>query len=147
MTARRAEAGDAVVGQNIRVHRLARRMSQSALADAIGITFQQVQKYEKGVNRVGAARLVRIARALGVPTAKLLAGIEAVDKGGASPLALIAERQPLRLAQAFAAIRDRAVRRTLVQLTEQIAQEIPGRAGRDKFAKKSYARPSKPRLS
>ena len=130
MTARRAEAGDAVVGQNIRVHRLARRMSQTALANAIGITFQQVQKYEKGVNRVGAG-LVRIARALGVPTVKLLAGIEAADKGGASPLALIAERQPLRLAQAFAAIRDRAVRRTLVQLTEQIAQEIPGRAGRE----------------
>ena len=130
MTARRAEAGDAVVGQNIRVHRLARRMSQSALADAIGITFQQVQKYEKGVNRVGAARLVRIARALGVPAAKLLAGIEAADRGGASPLALIAERQPLRLAQAFAAIRDRALRRTLVQLTEQIARAIPGKGGR-----------------
>jgi transcriptional regulator with XRE-family HTH domain len=130
MTARRAEAGDAVVGQNIRVQRLARRMSQSALADAIGITFQQVQKYEKGVNRVGAARLVRIARALGVPAAKLLAGIEAADRGGASPLALIAERQPLRLAQAFAAIRDRALRRTLVQLTEQIARAIPGKGGR-----------------
>jgi len=130
MTARRAEAGDAVVGQNIRVYRLARRMSQSALADAIGITFQQVQKYEKGVNRVGAARLVRIAKALGVPTGKLLAGIEAADKGGASPLALIAARQPLRLVQAFATIGDKQVRRDLMHLAEAIARAMARRGGR-----------------
>jgi len=124
MTARRAEAGDAVVGQNVRAHRLARQMSQTALAEAIGITFQQVQKYEKGVNRIGAARLVRIARALEVPAVKLLAGIERPEKGAASPLALIAERQPLRLAQAFAAIGDKQVRRSLMQLAEAVARAV-----------------------
>ncbi len=76
LVARRAEAGDAVVGRNIRLHRLSRGMSQTALADGIGITFQQVQKYEKGVNRVGAARLMRIANTLNVPVARLLAGID-----------------------------------------------------------------------
>ena len=113
-----------MVGQNVRAHRLARQMSQTALADAIGITFQQVQKYEKGVNRIAAARLVRIARVLSVPTTKLLAGIEAAEKGADSPLALIAERQPLRLAQAFAAIGDKRVRRSLMQLAEAVASAV-----------------------
>ena len=129
MTARRAEAGDAVVGHNIRVHRLARHMSQTALADAIGITFQQVQKYEKGVNRVGAARLVRIATALDVPAGRLLAGIDAPRKGAPSPVTLIAERQPLRLVQAFAAIGDKQVRRSLMQLAEAVARVTARRRG------------------
>src|SRR6266850_2384042 len=75
MPARRADANDAVVGHDIRVQRLAKSMSQSALADAIGIAFQQVQKYEQGVNRVGAGRLVRVAAALDVPVMTLLDGI------------------------------------------------------------------------
>src|SRR6185503_8028410 len=124
MTARRAEAGDAVVGQNIRVHRLARRMSQSALADAIGITFQQVQKYEKGVNRVGSGRLVKIAAALDVPVMTLLDGIAGARRRGGAPaaLALIAHAQPLRLIHAFAAIEDKGVRRALLGLAEGIAR-------------------------
>jgi transcriptional regulator with XRE-family HTH domain len=122
MTARRAEAGDAVVGSNIRLHRLARHMSQTDLADGIGITFQQVQKYEKGVNRVGAARLVRIATVLNVPVAELLAGVDGPKRGVPSPVTLIAARQPLRLAQAFAAIGDKDIRRSLMQLAEQIVR-------------------------
>jgi transcriptional regulator with XRE-family HTH domain len=130
VNARRAEAGDGVVGRNIRVHRLVRHMSQTALAKSIGITFQQVQKYEKDVNRVGAARLVRIATALNVPVGKLLAGIDAPKgRDAASLLALLAERQPLRLLQAFAAIADKGVRRSLMQLAEEIAQAVPRRRG------------------
>jgi transcriptional regulator with XRE-family HTH domain len=126
MSKRRAEAGDGVVGRNIRVHRLARRMSQTDLGRAIGVTFQQVQKYEKGVNRVGAARLVRIAAALEVPVDKLLAGIGGPKpRDAASPFALIAERQPLRLVQAYAAIDDKGVRRTLTLLAEGIARAMP----------------------
>ena len=75
MRKRRADAGDAVVGHNIRAHRLVRQMSQSDLARAIGVTFQQVQKYEKGANRVGAARLVQVASALGIPATALLQGV------------------------------------------------------------------------
>ena len=68
-------------------------MSQTALADAIGITFQQVQKYEKGANRVGSGRLVRIADALDVPVMTLLpASGRRRECADASPLALIAER-------------------------------------------------------
>jgi len=130
MTARRAEAGDAVVGRNIRVHRLARHMSQTALADGLGITFQQVQKYEKGVNRVSAARLMRIATALNVPVGRLLVGIDTpVTRDMASPVALIAHAQPMRLVQAFAAINDKRVRRSLMKLAEGIARVMPRRRG------------------
>ena len=99
MGGRRADGNDGIVGRNIRVHRLARKMSQTGLADAIGITFQQVQKYEKGVNRVGSGRLVRIANALNVPVMTLLRGVPgaAARTADASPVALIARAQPLRL--------------------------------------------------
>ena len=124
MPGRRADANDAIVGRNIRVHRLARKLSQLALAAAIGISFQQVQKYEKGANRVGAGRLVRIANALGVPVMALLAGVPGAARktADATPVALIAKAQPLRLVQAFAAIEDRTVRRALLALTEGVAE-------------------------
>src|SRR5882762_170486 len=79
MTIRRADANDAIVGQNIRANRLSRGMSQSDLAGAIGVTFQQVQKYEKGTNRVGSGRLVRVAAALEIRVTTLLRGIPGVE--------------------------------------------------------------------
>ena len=74
MSQRRADANDAIVGHNIRAHLLMKKMSQSALAGEIGITFQQVQIRE-GVNRVGSGRLVRIATVLDVPVMTLFAGV------------------------------------------------------------------------
>ena len=62
MTKRRADGNDVIVGRNIRVHRLARKMSQTGLAAAIGISFQQLQKYEKGANRISAGRLQQISQ-------------------------------------------------------------------------------------
>jgi len=123
MGARRGEAGDAVVGRNIRLYRLARRMSQTDLANGIDATSGQVQKYEKGESAVGAARLARIASALKVPAGELVAGLDAPEqRSGSAPLALIAEAMPMRLIQAFSKIPDRAVRRSLMQLTEDIAR-------------------------
>ena len=124
MSARRADANDAVVGHNIRFQRLSRKMSQSALAGEIGITFQQVQKYEKGANRVGAGRLVAIATVLDVPVMTLLAGVPGAGAKSPAPsaVALIANAQPLRLVQAFAAINDKPMRRALMALTEGIAR-------------------------
>ena len=123
MGKRRADGNDAIVGRNIRVHRLTRKMSQSALAQAIGITFQQVQKYETGKNRVGSGRLVRIADTFGVPVMTLLAGVPGAARQtrDVSPLALIARAQPLRLVKAFARIEDQAMRRALVAVVEGIA--------------------------
>ena len=65
--ARRADSRDEEVGRRVHSRRLERRLSQTELADAIGVTFQQVQKYEKGRNRIGAGRLERISEKLGVP--------------------------------------------------------------------------------
>ena len=64
---RRATAEDVAIGQTLRALRLDRGLSQSQLGEKVGVTFQQMQKYEKGVNRVSAGRLARIATALGVP--------------------------------------------------------------------------------
>jgi transcriptional regulator with XRE-family HTH domain len=72
---------DATISQRIRAQRLNRKLSQTELANALGVTFQQVQKYEKGVNRVGSGRLQQIAETLGVTPAFFFDGAEA---GGAS---------------------------------------------------------------
>src|SRR3989440_10421272 len=74
IVARRADARDAEVGRRVRARRLECRLSQTELADKLGVTFQQVQKYEKGVNRIGAGRLQRICEALEVNASFLLDG-------------------------------------------------------------------------
>jgi transcriptional regulator with XRE-family HTH domain len=126
MSMRRADANDALVGHNIRVQRLAKKMSQSTRAAQIGISFQQLQKYENGMNRVGAGRLVRIAAALNVPVMTLLDGVAAKGRAeGMLPSRLLANRHPLRLAQAFATIEDRQVRAALLALTEGFARMMP----------------------
>lgn len=73
MRPKRADHIDRVVGQRVRARRIEHGLSQSALAEAGGISFQQIQKYEKGSNRISVGRLVQIASALGTTPAKLLA--------------------------------------------------------------------------
>ncbi|MFL4968348.1 MAG: helix-turn-helix domain-containing protein [Xanthobacteraceae bacterium] len=77
MSPKRPDAIDVLVGHNIRIQRHAKGVSQTELAQRVGVTFQQVQKYEGGVNRVGAGRLTRIAAVLGVPVTALLDGSRA----------------------------------------------------------------------
>src|ERR1700674_5142714 len=72
---------DVEVGRRIRIQRMARGISQTELGDKIGVTFQQVQKYEKGANRVGAGRLTRIAKVLGVSVGTFFGG---PDEGAAA---------------------------------------------------------------
>ena len=123
MSKRRASASDAVVGRNIRTYRFARRMSQSKLGEAIGVTFQQVQKYENGTNRVGSGRLVLVAQALQVPVLALFKGVPGVGrKADAEIPGLLAHRHRLRLARAFALIDDTDVCRYLMLLTERVAR-------------------------
>lgn len=79
--ARSASARDRTIGANMRRERLARDLSQTTIAEALGVTFQQVQKYEKGTNRVAAVTLIDIASAIGCSLADLLAGLnEAVAR-------------------------------------------------------------------
>jgi transcriptional regulator with XRE-family HTH domain len=81
------------------------------------------QKYEKGVNRVGSSRLYRLADVFEVPVVTLYDGADSrrVDTRGKSALKLISERQPLRLVQAFAGIKDMRVRRAVITLIEKLA--------------------------
>ena len=77
---RTATAVDSHVGQKIRARRIFLQMSQTEVADALGITFQQIQKYEKGMNRVGASRLQQISDALGVSPFYFFEGAPTVGK-------------------------------------------------------------------
>ncbi len=117
---------DVLVGQNIRICRLQQRFSQTELGRRIGVTFQQVQKYEKGANRVGASRLSQIADVLGVPLLALFDGsatathhAEAED----TPRALLANPHSLRLLQGFDKIGSDAARAALLQLVDALADE------------------------
>jgi transcriptional regulator with XRE-family HTH domain len=118
---------DVQVGQRIRVQRQAIGMSQTKLADALGVTFQQVQKYETGKNRVGAGRLTRIASVLQVPVANLLGtddgpGRALERQGGASsPVKMMTIPGALKLLRAYRDLSDSKMRRTVVQLVYNIA--------------------------
>ncbi|HYS47795.1 MAG TPA: helix-turn-helix transcriptional regulator [Xanthobacteraceae bacterium] len=117
---------DVAVGRNVRIRRMAKGLSQSQLGRRLGITFQQVQKYEKGTNRIGSGRLVRIAEILEVPVAALFDGVDGPSSSGVpSGLHLLADRRSLRLAQAFAVIQDAAVRLSIVGLVERVAAAVP----------------------
>ncbi len=72
---------DKQVGARIRARRMALQISQGSLAEAVGVTFQQVQKYENGANRVSTSRLAQIAEALKVPVAYLFDGLDGRDHG------------------------------------------------------------------
>jgi len=120
---------DIEVGQRIRIQRLALGLSQTELADRIGVTFQQVQKYEKGANRVGAGRLTQIAKVLSVTVGSFFDGRDAIDKvarqGLASPLAAMAQPYAYRLLRAYSTITDADLRRTIVEFVEQVAVKPP----------------------
>ena len=114
-------AGDADIemGRRIRLRRLEAGISQEELGDKLGVTFQQVQKYERGFNRVSAARLQLIAEMFGVDIPFFYDG----DGKGPDVDSLLALNSlfSLRLLRAYTAIKDRAVQRELVILVEMIA--------------------------
>jgi transcriptional regulator with XRE-family HTH domain len=125
---------DAFVGSRIRSQRLVRRMSQTELGRRVGVTFQQVQKYEKGRNRVSASRLQRISDVLAVPVAFFFGdGAESKNASAAAEtgLAFLETAGAVRLVRAYSKIRDSITRRSLVELAETMAREAGGRkAGR-----------------
>jgi transcriptional regulator with XRE-family HTH domain len=121
---------DKYVGSRVRMRRIMLGMSQEKLGEALGLTFQQVQKYEKGTNRVGASRIQQISEILQVPVSFLFEGspgIMGASAGGeaASPAYVsdfLATSEGLALTRAFTRIRDAKLRRSIVELVEQIAE-------------------------
>ena len=118
---RSAGKPDIEMGKRIRLRRVEQRISQAELGQKLGVSFQQVQKYEKGVNRVGAARLQQIATALDVPVTFFY------DGDGKSreveSLLFLDSAFSLRLLRAYSKIKDQTVQRQLVSLMESIAAE------------------------
>jgi transcriptional regulator with XRE-family HTH domain len=114
---------DVMVGAKIRIFRIRRGVSQTDLAEQIGVTFQQVQKYEKGMNRVGASRLSRIATVLGVSIGELFEppGDKLADL--TSPLRLLAEPGALRLLKSYSRTSDPCVRRDIIEFAEATAHQ------------------------
>ena len=122
-----AQLIDRLIARNIRQQRLWKQLSQTELGDAIGVTFQQIQKYETGANRTSAARLFHIAQALGVPVAALFDESRVTDECGhpdrKAPLSLKAERQAARLVKAFSRIASAKLRSRIAELIEEM---VPG---------------------
>jgi transcriptional regulator with XRE-family HTH domain len=128
---------DKYVGSRVRMRRIMLGMSQEKLGEALGLTFQQIQKYEKGTNRVGASRIAQISEILQVPVSFLFEGGPtgkpgAEDYGeGTSPTYVsdfLATSEGLSLTRAFTRIPDPKLRRTIVEMVEQIAaREGPDR--------------------
>ena len=113
MVARTPDPLDVMVGARIRIFRTHSGMSQSDLAEKIGVAFQQVQKYEKGTNRVGASRLSRIAAVLGVSIGELFEASAEKPGDAKSPFRLLAGRDALRVLTAFSRMSDPRVRRAI----------------------------------
>src|SRR5262245_208521 len=121
---------DKHVGSRVRMRRMMLGMSQEKLGDALGLTFQQVQKYEKGTNRIGASRLQQISHILQVPVAFFFEGAPNIpgqsDGMGEAPSPayvsdFLATSDGLALTKAFMRIKDSKLRRRIVDLVEQIA--------------------------
>jgi transcriptional regulator with XRE-family HTH domain len=115
---------DEVVGRRMRARRLQLGLSQQALGDALGISYQQVQKYEKGVSRIGAGRLQQVAKILTVPVSFFFDENLGGSQEGDEVLAFLDAPYTLRLVQAFAGMPDRFIQQRIVQLIEQIVASI-----------------------
>src|SRR6516162_8282335 len=129
-----ANPTDKHVGSRVRMRRMMLGLSQEKLGDSLGLTFQQIQKYEKGTNRIGASRLYQISHILQVPVAFFFEGApnaqtagrqeglaEAPSPAPAYVSDFLATADGLALTKAFMRIEDSKLRRRIVDLVEQIA--------------------------
>ena len=127
---------DRHVGSRVRMRRVLLGMSQEKLGEALSLTFQQVQKYEKGTNRIGASRLQQISKTLNVPPAYFFDGAPSFDSGtegsmhsaaaeagSAYVVDFLSTTEGLHLNRAFARIQDAKVRRRIVDLVSALAGE------------------------
>ena len=110
---------DTELGKRIRLRRVERHISQTELGDKLGVSFQHVQKYEKGVNRIGASRLQQIATALDVPLTFFYSGDGKARE--VESLLFIDSSFSLRLLRAYSKVKDQAMQRQFVSLIESIA--------------------------
>ena len=131
MPKKQANPVDAHVGHRVRLRRMLVGMSQERLGELLGLTFQQVQKYEKGVNRIGAGRLYELAGILGVPVSFFYedltpATTSASGVAGSEPppvMEFVSSGEGLQLSLAFMKIRDQKIRRKILELVRSLAED------------------------
>jgi len=132
MNKKRPNPIDVHVGSRIRLRRNMLGFSQERLGESLGITFQQIQKYEKGTNRVGASRLQAIASILNTPVSFFFEGAPDEDEANAGKLAeegspyvadFLSSSEGIQLNRAFVKIADAKVRRKILDLVKALAAE------------------------
>ncbi|AXK79668.1 XRE family transcriptional regulator [Pseudolabrys taiwanensis] len=124
MADRSLTAVDVLVGQRLKMARMTKGVTQEKLADAVGLTFQQIQKYETGRNRIGTGRLHAMAEALGVPVSYFFEGSKSVASTAATEMEAIHEalstKEGVRIAASLSRIADLKLRRSIADLLEEI---------------------------
>jgi transcriptional regulator with XRE-family HTH domain len=122
-----AERVDAQIGSRIRLMRALVGISQEKLGHLLGLTFQQIQKYEKGTNRISAGRLSEVARVLSVPISSFYEGLSEHTSDTPTNISLMQSLsgQELQLSLAFARIKDATLRKHLLGLVETLAVSAP----------------------
>ncbi len=128
MPKKQANPIDIQVGNRVRIRRMLIGMSQERLGDLLGLTFQQVQKYEKGVNRIGAGRLFEVSRILNVPVDFFYEGVAAGLPDGEAEttppvMEFVSSGEGLQLSLAFMKIKDAKVRKRVLDLVKSLAEE------------------------
>ena len=119
---------DVYVGDRVKSRRKGLRISQTMLGQALGVSFQQVQKYENGMNRIGASNLLKIAKALGVDVPYFFDGLEGAVMVDVSPQGEVLDEDPMsiakstRLAHDYFRIKDDGVRNKFSQLVKVLAK-------------------------
>jgi transcriptional regulator with XRE-family HTH domain len=118
---------DVEIGRRLRLHRPSAGVSQTQVAEAMGVTFQQVQKYESGTNRIGIGRLIKVAEILDVPLSMFFEGhgTSASKAKTASPAEVLTRPHVLRLVQAFSKIESEGLQLAIVKMAEAVARQAP----------------------
>jgi len=137
VAARKPHHIDVHVGSRVRLRRMFIGMSQERLGDQMSLTFQQIQKYEKGTNRIGASRLFQLAEVLNVPVGFFFEGLETPHQaaGFAEPnsesyvMDFLDSREGVELNRAFVRIKDPKVRKSIVDMVRAMADAEQDEAG------------------
>jgi transcriptional regulator with XRE-family HTH domain len=113
---------DALVGERVRSRRLQAKMSQAKLGEAIGVTFQQIQKYEKGTNRIGSGRLFKIAEVLQCDVTEFYDSVRSDPTITSTPFSkFMATNEGVAIIEAMLKIRSQAMRRAVIDIAEKLA--------------------------
>jgi transcriptional regulator with XRE-family HTH domain len=114
---------DVHVGRQVRLYRTVAGLSQTQLAEAIGLTFQQVQKYERGGNRISASKLVQIGQVLGTPVTAFFDGLEADAVKPHEP-GIMLRREAIELSRAYERIASSDLRQSLMELFHRLGDKL-----------------------